>query len=53
MSDERPQAAYSRAVAASMAHEATHSPAWKLPCRTCRELRAAENRALDALRRRR
>lgn len=51
MTDERPQAAYSRAVEASMAHEATHSPAWKRPCRTCRELRAAETAALDAIRR--
>ncbi len=47
---ERPQAAYIRAVHASMAHEATHSAAWKLPCRTCRELQEAEHRALAAIR---
>jgi hypothetical protein len=51
MSDERPQTAYTRAVQASIAHEATHAPAWRLPCRTCRELRAAEDAALDAIRR--
>jgi hypothetical protein len=49
--DERPQAAYSRAVEAFIAHAATHATAWNLPCRTCRDLRAAETAALVALRR--
>jgi hypothetical protein len=49
--DERPQAAYGRAVEASIVHEATHSQPWRLPCRTCRELHEAALAALDAVRR--
>jgi hypothetical protein len=51
MSDERPQIAYHRAIEASIAHEAAHAAAWRIPCRTCQELREAEQATLDAIRR--
>jgi hypothetical protein len=51
MSTERPQQAHIRAVKASIAHESTHARTWKIPCQACAELRAAEDCALDAIRR--
>jgi hypothetical protein len=47
---ERPQTTYTRAVQASIAHESTHTLAWQIPCRACRDLRATEASALAALR---
>jgi hypothetical protein len=47
---ENPYAAYRATIEASVAHEATHVLGWRLPCHTCRDLRAAENAALARLR---
>ena len=45
---ERPQEAHIRAVKAMLAHKATHSRVWVIPCQTCDELRAIEDRAREA-----
>jgi hypothetical protein len=37
---ERPQSEHTKTVQASVAHESAHPLGWRLPCRTCAELRA-------------